>query len=238
MPIVFVHGITDSHRQWAPIVERLEDDHRCIRLDLRGHGESGDGEEMSALAMARDVSVVVEATSAGAPALVGHSLGGVVVTAYAATGGPCASIVNVDQALTVAEFAPSLRPFEAQLRGDQFHETIAMMFAAMQGDRLPASVSAELAANRGRARQDVVLALWDVLFSGSDEELLSVQDLLAGGVTVPYLALLGQDAGAEYATWLTARMPTAVVETWPGDGHYLHLVEPDRFAARVREFVG
>jgi pimeloyl-ACP methyl ester carboxylesterase len=32
-------------------------------------------------------------------------------------------------------------------------------------------------------------------------------------------------------------VPTASVEVWDGDGHWLHLVEPDRFAARIREFV-
>jgi pimeloyl-ACP methyl ester carboxylesterase len=31
--------------------------------------------------------------------------------------------------------------------------------------------------------------------------------------------------------------PTATLEVWGGYGHWLHLVDPDRFAARVREFV-
>ena len=34
------------------------------------------------------------------------------------------------------------------------------------------------------------------------------------------------------------RIPTAEVEVWPDLGHYPHLVEPERFVARVVEFDG
>jgi pimeloyl-ACP methyl ester carboxylesterase len=27
------------------------------------------------------------------------------------------------------------------------------------------------------------------------------------------------------------------LEEWAGDGHFVHLVDPDRFAARLRQFV-
>jgi pimeloyl-ACP methyl ester carboxylesterase len=27
------------------------------------------------------------------------------------------------------------------------------------------------------------------------------------------------------------------LEEWPGDGHFVHLVDPGRFAARLRQFV-
>jgi pimeloyl-ACP methyl ester carboxylesterase len=33
-------------------------------------------------------------------------------------------------------------------------------------------------------------------------------------------------------------VPTAKVEVWDGLGHWLHRVEPERFAARMREFLG
>jgi pimeloyl-ACP methyl ester carboxylesterase len=32
-------------------------------------------------------------------------------------------------------------------------------------------------------------------------------------------------------------MPDAQLEEWVGDGHFVHLVEPDRFATRLRQFV-
>ena len=39
-----------------------------------------------------------------------------------------------------------------------------------------------------------------------------------------------------YAGWLAGLVPTAEVEVWDGDGHYPHLVEPDRFLARLAAF--
>ena len=33
------------------------------------------------------------------------------------------------------------------------------------------------------------------------------------------------------------RLPSVELEEWPEDGHFVHLVEPDRFASRLREFV-
>jgi hypothetical protein len=34
-----------------------------------------------------------------------------------------------------------------------------------------------------------------------------------------------------------ARLPDVEVEEWTGDGHFVHLVDPDRFATRLRRFV-
>jgi pimeloyl-ACP methyl ester carboxylesterase len=36
---------------------------------------------------------------------------------------------------------------------------------------------------------------------------------------------------------MQAIAPTVEVESWPGRGHMLHLVEPDRFTDRLRSFV-
>ena len=57
-----------------------------------------------------------------------------------------------------------------------------------------------------------------------------------GMISTPYLALHGADPGVEYATWLKSVVPTATLEIWPEHGHYPHLVDPQRFLDRVREF--
>ncbi|MFL6151850.1 MAG: alpha/beta fold hydrolase, partial [Ornithinibacter sp.] len=38
--LLFIHGILGSQKQWAHLVDRLDDDHRLIVPDLFGHGES------------------------------------------------------------------------------------------------------------------------------------------------------------------------------------------------------
>jgi pimeloyl-ACP methyl ester carboxylesterase len=235
-PLLFVHGLTDSRSDWRPVVERLAPDFTCVSLDLRGHGESGDAPDYSALAMTADLAAVVQAEDLSEPAVIGHSLGGAVATAYAAET-PVAAVVNVDQPMKLSDFAAAVRPLEPALRSDAFHETIGMMLESLVGPMADADLRAELADHRARARQDVVLGVWGLIFSESDEVLDGVTDTLAATIGAPYLALHGLDPGSHYVEWLQARVPQAVVEVWPDHGHWVHLVAPDRFCARVRELL-
>ena len=84
--------------------------------------------------------------------------------------------------------------------------------------------------------QDVVLGVWDLVFGAPADELDAVVDSIAGAITGPYLSLHGIDPGPDYDGWLTSRIPSATVEVWSDLGHYPHLIEPDRFVARVVEF--
>jgi pimeloyl-ACP methyl ester carboxylesterase len=234
--VVFVHGITDSHRDWQPVIDRLSGDHRCIALDLRGHGDSGDASDYGALAMTQDVAAVVAAVSAERPAVIGHSLGGVVVTAYAASA-PVKAVINVDQSLQFSRFAASLRPLESALRGTGFHEAVGQIFTSLDSPMLSEEQRTELANHRTNARQDVVIGVWDIVFTTSDDELDAVIDQVGPLITVPYLALHGIDPGDDYEEWLRERIHDAHLEVWADHGHYPHLVDPDRFAERVRSFV-
>ena len=84
-PLVLVHGITESAEMWAPLVPDLAADHRVVAVDLRGHGRSSRAEPYDIVSFASDVHQVLDSLGIGPEAvLVGHSLGGVVVTAYAA----------------------------------------------------------------------------------------------------------------------------------------------------------
>jgi len=53
---------------------------------------------------------------------------------------------------------------------------------------------------------------------------------------VRYLSLFGIDPGPDYADWLMSPIAGAVVEVWAEHGHYPHLVDPDRFVARLTDF--
>lgn len=233
--VVLVHGITDSSADWSPIDERLAADHTVVSLDLRGHGGSGDAEDYSPLAMTQDVAAVVDTTGVEEPLLIGHSLGGAVVSAYAATA-PCRGVVNVDQSLRFSDFGAALGQLEHQLKGSGFHPALRAVFHSLDGPLVPDHLRVRLAANRDRARQEVVLGVWDMVFSSTGEELDAVADAVGPGITAPYIAVHGSDPGEGYAAWLTERIPHAVVELWPDHGHYPHLVDPERFLARVAQF--
>lgn len=235
-PAVLVHGITEDRTTWHRVVPLLEDRFRCVRLDLRGHGRSADADDYSALAMAEDVArVVSEANIDEPPLLVGHSLGAVVVTAYA-TQAPAAGVVNVDQSLRLGDFAAGLSPLADDLRGDRFSETVSAVVASLGVDALPESDRAYVDERHLGARQDVVMGVWSQVLESSPEELTALAESLLSALGVPYLAIHGSDPGAGYAGWLRSHLPGAEVEVWNGHGHYPHLVDPERFARRVREF--
>jgi pimeloyl-ACP methyl ester carboxylesterase len=233
--LVLVHGITESHHTWDPLVEPLALDFRVIAVDLRGHGESERKPPYDAFTMANDVYAVVQAAGATEPLLVGHSLGAVVISLYAASR-PLRGVVNIDQTLALGEFKELLTSIEPMLRGDKagFRSVISGMFDGMDGP-LPTS-ERERIDSHSRPEQGVVLGVWDLVLH-TDAAVLEGQVTAIGrAITAPYLALHGRDPGKTYADWFDAFLPHATLEVWPDRGHYPHLVEPERFLDRLHDF--
>lgn len=85
--IVFIHGIGDSAATWTAVAERLADRFETIAVDLLGHGDSPHPEDPAQYS--RDVALSdiddVLASIDGPALLVGHSLGGYLALAHAAT---------------------------------------------------------------------------------------------------------------------------------------------------------
>jgi pimeloyl-ACP methyl ester carboxylesterase len=235
--VVLVHGITESAATWDPIVERLAPRHQVVTLDLRGHGRSASADEYRLDALASDVVAVANDLGLDRPHLVGHSLGGAVVSVVGAVM-PVASVVNVDQSLQLAEFKSQLMAFEPQLRdAAAFPFVIEGLFEMMNGDMLSTAEKARIGGAR-RPDQTVVLGVWDMLLTASTEEIASVvHGALAGyaSTDVAYLSLFGIDPGPGYAEWIASSIAGAVTEVWADHGHYPHLVKPDNFVARLEQ---
>ncbi len=75
-PVVVMHGLFGSGRNWMTAARRLADQHRVFAFDLRNHGTSPHTDTMSYLEMAEDVRATIESLGVGPVALVGHSMGG------------------------------------------------------------------------------------------------------------------------------------------------------------------
>ena len=84
-PIVFSHGVTLSTRVWVKQFELLPDQgFRCIGFDHRGHGDSECGDSGHSIAnLAEDVRTVLERMDLRDAILVGHSMGGISLQAFA-----------------------------------------------------------------------------------------------------------------------------------------------------------
>ncbi|KTS60150.1 hypothetical protein NS206_11790 [Microbacterium testaceum] len=237
--LVLLHGITEDRRSWDPV--DLTDSFTVVRVDLRGHGASAAEEPYDIPTLAADVHETLaqlaenDVIPAELPVVVGHSMGGIVATAYGALF-PARAVVNVDQPLQLAGMQGQVQQAEGMLRGEDFPLFIHGMFAQMAGG-LDADELARVNGIRS-PRQDVVLGMWRPLLEDSPEELTE----LVGRLTkipadVPYLVITGLDAGPEYAAWLQQEIPHTVHEVWQPPTHYPHLVDPARFVQRVEAFV-
>jgi len=237
--LVLLHGITEDRRSWDPV--DFTDGFTVVRVDMRGHGLSSAEAPYDIPTLAADVHDTLAHLAGNGtvpeepPIVVGHSMGGIVATAYGALF-PARAIVNVDQPLHLAGMQQQVQQAEGLLRGEAFPLFIEGMFAQMAGG-LNAAAMARVDGIRA-PRQDVVLGMWRPLLEDSPEQLAAlVSELTRVPADVPYLVITGLDAGPEYAAWLQEQIPHAVHEVWGPPTHYPHLVAPARFVARVEEFV-
>ncbi len=85
--VVLLHGLGMSASTWDAVAERLADHHTVLAVDLPGHGDSPCPDESDAFT--RDAALAdLDDVIAGlddVPVIVGHSLGGYLALAHAAT---------------------------------------------------------------------------------------------------------------------------------------------------------
>ncbi len=84
VPLVLLHGFPLDHTIWAPILPHLESSIRVIMPDLRGYGQSPDGEEIHSMRLlAADVAALLDRLGLEKVILCGHSMGGYVALSFA-----------------------------------------------------------------------------------------------------------------------------------------------------------
>ncbi|MDQ8204961.1 alpha/beta fold hydrolase [Pelagicoccus sp. SDUM812003] len=75
-PLVIMHGLLGSSRNWQAAAQALGEAFHVFCLDLRNHGESPWAAPHSYAAMAEDVTGFIEKRLTARPILIGHSMGG------------------------------------------------------------------------------------------------------------------------------------------------------------------
>jgi pimeloyl-ACP methyl ester carboxylesterase len=232
-PLLFIHGLTFDRTTWEPIVELLADRFTCVAVDLPGHGGS-DGPPRVLDDVAPAIHYLLDELGIDPPVVVGHSMGGGVASLYAARH-PVRGLVMVDQAPYVRPFATMVHQFEPALRSASFRAAFEPIRQAIGVELLPEPRRTSILA-RQRIDQDLILGYWDELLSTTPDELQARIDRDLKPISVPVLAVFGQTIDAATREHLLGHLPSVEIEEWPGLGHMVHLMEPERFARRLAEF--
>ena len=134
--LVLLHGGGANLESMDQYADRLGGGRRCVAVDLRSCGQSGDPARFRLIDAASDVATVVDRLELGPVDVVGHSMGGFVAGFYA-TEHPSSRIVSIDGfgpgAVTVGSVADraDFRAFQEGMRAAFF----AMTEPPESGDR-------------------------------------------------------------------------------------------------------
>jgi len=232
-PVVFLHGLTFDRRTWRPIIDRLDGSVQSIAIDLPAHGDSG-GKPADIADVTDRVHRLLESLGVDKPIVVGHSMSAAIAGLHAARY-PTLGFVFVDQGTEVLPFAQMLHQVEPALRSPGFPQVWQKFEESLGLDLLPEPARSQALATH-KVKQDVVLGYWDQVLRTDPAELQAWVDASMTPVTAPGLAVFGRPI-TEGERLRFDRLPDVRIEVWPGSGHFAYLVDPDRFAATLRQFV-
>ena len=103
-PVLLIHGLGASHRDWRDVMPALAPHYRVLAPDLRGHGSSPRQRPYNPERFAADMRALLDARGVDRVDVVGHSMGGAVALCLAL----CAP--ERVRRLVIANSVPSFRP--------------------------------------------------------------------------------------------------------------------------------
>lgn len=241
-PLVVLHGLFGSARNWRAIAKSLADSNRVFTLDLRNHGESPWADDMSYEAMADDLQHFMSRQRIEGAAVMGHSMGGKAAMTLALT------MPEIVGKLVVVDIAPVVRPpdLRAYVRAMEAVDLSSISRRAEVGELLAPvvedrSVRAFLLQNlvtkEGRLQWRLNLEAIDrqmEAIGGFPQTLLDAQYT---GATHFITGALSDYVKAEYRTLILRLFPNATMSVIAGAGHWVHAEKPDSFLRAVRRFL-
>ena len=241
-PVVVLHGLFGSARNWAGIAKRLAARRRVLTLDLPNHGDSPWSAAMDYASMADAVRAFITERGLEAPAVLGHSMGGKVAMALALShAGAVGSLIVVDvapiaHATTMMAYVEAMRGLD--LAGKEPRAEVDADLAATVADaRVRAFLLHNLVAHgdglRWRLNLDAIAAGMEAI-SGFPEFADGTQ--YAGRA----LFVTGAESGSvrpEHEAAIGARFPRAEMIEIAGTGHWVHADRPDAFTEAVAGFL-
>jgi pimeloyl-ACP methyl ester carboxylesterase len=237
LPVVFLHGFTDSRRSFEGVFHQLPGNLRAIAISQRGHGAS----EQPAMGyrasdFAGDLAAFMDSLGIGHAVLVGHSMGSQVAQRFA--------IEYPHRALGLVLIGayPTMRN-NAAVR-DLWDSSVSTLtdpvdpnfVASFQLSTLARPVSAEWLDMVVKESLRVPAAVWREACAGflEDDTTDELEQIMA-----ETLILWGERdvicSRADQAV-LAAGIKRSRLKVYSGGGHGLHWEEPARIAAEIVAF--
>jgi pyruvate dehydrogenase E2 component (dihydrolipoamide acetyltransferase) len=239
-PVLFVHGYGGDKNSWLFVQEPIAAHRATYALDLPGHGASskdvGDGTIQT---LAQAVLGFLDALGLTRVHLVGHSMGGAVVTAVAADPAAAGKVASLTL-ISPTGFGPEINA--GYLRG----------FAEAESRRDLKPHLLALFADPGLVNRQLIDDLLKYKrLDGVDQALRSlVQNLVEGDKSaVDVTAELAAFGGPAVAVWgredtivpaanAAGLGTTVTVHIVDGAGHMAHMEKPQAVVAAIREALG
>ena len=240
IPVLVLHGLLGSSRNWMAAGKALAASHRVLAADLRNHGESPHLRPMDYPAMVDDLLGLLDRLELPAVHLIGHSMGG-----KAAMLLTCRFPERV-RSLTVVDIAPRAYP-------PRWEKEFALL-RRLPVERMQSRAEAEaelsteirdwafrqfLLSNLERAEEGGFR--WTVPLQLLEESLPELFEQVPPPGEVawpgPALFLRGEKSrfvGEDDLALIREFFPAAKLETVAGAGHNVHFDQRDRFVRRVR----
>jgi esterase len=241
-PVVVLHGLLGSARNWTSIARQLAERHRMFALDLRNHGRSPWAETMSFDEMADDVGAFIEREGLERAALIGHSLGGKVAMRLALRRADLVERLIVVDVAPVA-YAHSFAPFVEAMRQIDLSAVTRRTDADLQlegaiGDPairnfLLQNLQKSDAGFVWRVNLEALAANMPELLgfpAPGEEAAYRGPALFIAGARSPYIK-------AEHKPLIARLFPRAGHAVIEGAGHWVHAERPAEFLEKVREFL-
>ncbi len=243
-PLVVIHGLLGSSRNWQTVGADLAAQRHVHALDLRNHGMSPHAEDHDFATMEADVLRWMDGQGIARAALMGHSMGGKVAMALA-----CHRPERVERLVSV-DIAP--RDYDASK-----FKTILEAMLAIEPETLASRAEAEaklgevvkdwamikfLTTNLERGEDGVFH--WRVNVPALHAELdeIARTSLLPGdqyeGPTLFVIGGYSRHVREEDRPEIAARFPQSRIVTVAESGHNPHIEQRAAFVAAVREFLG
>lgn len=238
---VLAHCWTGSQRTWAPVARRLvANGWQVVRWDQRGHGRSRAGAKGHSIeGLADDLAAVIEQLDLREVVLVGHSMGGMTVQAFAAhhpelfaertRATTLVATAGHSLANPANRRAPDLLRASIVERALERPATGRLLMRSTFGRRAhPHHLSAtheDWVATRSEVRIEFLGAM----------QAMDLRDGIAG-IGVPTTILCGSRdtlTPLPLSRSLAATIPGATLEVLPGYGHMLPYEAPDAVAAAI-----